>query len=142
MALSGDSRLRITAGQTETAPVVVLGGVDACRWRQDAIAPARTSLIHGDNRSLVTRATPPVKALAPVALLTVVDGEGHCSGGDDGGCVTSSRSSTHGHMNNMGEKKRMAQKMSKRDGEEMKERMDHGMASGSTPSFLQTAHDF
>ncbi|WZZ45014.1 hypothetical protein YC2023_041273 [Brassica napus] len=93
IALSGDSRLRITAGQTETAPVVVLGGVDACRWRQDAIAPARTSLLHGDNGSLATRATPPVKALAPVAWLTVVDGEGHGSGGDDGGCVTSSQSS-------------------------------------------------
>ncbi|CAN6824687.1 unnamed protein product [Brassica oleracea] len=55
----------------ETAPVVVLGGVDACRWRQDATAPARTSLLHGDNGSLVTRATPSVKALAPVAWLTV-----------------------------------------------------------------------
>ena len=42
---------------------------------------------------------------------------------------------THGQMNNMWEKKRMAQEMSKRDGEEMKERMDHGMASRSTPSF-------
>ncbi|WZZ45031.1 hypothetical protein YC2023_041290 [Brassica napus] len=66
----GDSRLRITAGQTETAPVVVLGGVDACRWRQDAKAPARTPLLHGDNRSLVHE-----------PLLR------------DGGCVTSSRSS-------------------------------------------------
>ncbi|WZZ45029.1 hypothetical protein YC2023_041288 [Brassica napus] len=47
--MNGDSRLRITA---ETAPVVVLGGVDACRWRQDAKAPARTPLLHGDNRSL------------------------------------------------------------------------------------------
>ncbi|CAF1812716.1 unnamed protein product [Brassica oleracea] len=56
---------------TETAPVVVLGGVDACRWRQDATAPARTYLLHGDNGSLVTRATPSVKALAPVAWLTV-----------------------------------------------------------------------
>ncbi|WZZ34096.1 hypothetical protein YC2023_017497 [Brassica napus] len=75
MALAGDSRLRITAGQIKTALVVVLGGVDA-------IAPARTSLLHGDSGSLVTRATPSVKALAPVAWLTVVDGEGHGSGGD------------------------------------------------------------
>ncbi|KAF3546102.1 hypothetical protein DY000_02007644 [Brassica cretica] len=52
-SIYGDSRLSITAGQTETAPVVVLGGVDACRWRQDAKAPARTPLLHGDNRSLV-----------------------------------------------------------------------------------------
>ncbi|KAF2605298.1 hypothetical protein F2Q70_00024918 [Brassica cretica] len=56
---------------TKTAPVMVLGGVDACRWRQDATAPARTSLLHGDNGSLVIRATPSVKALAPVAWLTV-----------------------------------------------------------------------
>ncbi|KAF3502824.1 hypothetical protein F2Q69_00044407 [Brassica cretica] len=40
----------------------------------DAIAPARTSLLHGDNGSLVTRAIPPVKALALVAWLTVNDG--------------------------------------------------------------------
>ncbi|CAN7120422.1 unnamed protein product [Brassica rapa subsp. narinosa] len=43
----------ITAGQTETAPAVVLGGVDACRWCQDAKAPACRPLLHGDNISLV-----------------------------------------------------------------------------------------
>ena len=41
----------------------------------------------------------------------------------------------HRHMNNMGEKKRMAQEMSNKDGGKMKERMGHGMASKSTPSF-------
>ena len=30
-----------------------IGRVDACRWRQDANAPARTPLLHGDNISLV-----------------------------------------------------------------------------------------
>ncbi|KAH0936368.1 hypothetical protein HID58_013485, partial [Brassica napus] len=45
-SIYGDSRLRITAGQTETAPAVVLGGVDACRWCQDAKAPVRIPLLH------------------------------------------------------------------------------------------------
>ncbi|CAN7110998.1 unnamed protein product [Brassica rapa subsp. narinosa] len=39
------------------------------------MTPARTSLLHNDNGSLV-------KALAPVGWLTVVDGGGHGSGGD------------------------------------------------------------